>query len=49
MNKVKTVLFITHDCSKTGAPIVLELVMDYFIKNNPNTKVYVACIDKPYI
>lgn len=49
MNKVKTVLFITHDCSKTGAPIVLELVIDYFIKNNPNTKVYVACIDKPYI
>ena len=49
MNKVNSVLFIAHDCSKTGAPIVLEMVIDSFIKNNPTTKVYVACIDKPYV
>lgn len=49
MNKVYSVLFITHDCSKTGAPIVLEMVIDSFIKNNPTTKVYVACIDEPHV
>lgn len=49
MSKIKNVLFITHDCTLTGAPLVLEYVINHFISNVKNVNTYVSCIANDYI
>jgi glycosyltransferase involved in cell wall biosynthesis len=49
MEKTNTILFITHGCSLTGAPLVLEYVINHFIRKNASLRTYVACIDEPHI
>jgi glycosyltransferase involved in cell wall biosynthesis len=49
MSKLKSVLFITHDCTLTGAPLVLEYVINHFISNVKNVNTYVSCIDTGYV